>query len=179
MSAGVEDDNDLTNLAWLPNVSSIFPLSNEKSPQSSTSATNTTAKRSKSNAKTKESLNSMATSEPKKLLVHQKTNVDELAEKHEKLKAKSDFLRDASAKPPYSYAALICLAMKDTKKKMTLSQVYKWIEENFAYYRSGDKCWQVRAENSRENRNWQIQFFIRIKFAKFINQDFFGVFPNS
>ena len=36
------------------------------------------------------------------------------------------------------------LAMKDTKKKMTLSQIYKWIRDSFAYYRKADKSWQVR-----------------------------------
>ena len=54
-----------------------------------------------------------------------------------------DYKNDANAKPPYSYAALICLSMKDTKNKMTLSQIYKWIRENFAYYRKADKSWQV------------------------------------
>jgi hypothetical protein len=34
-------------------------------------------------------------------------------------------------------------AMKDTQKKMTLSQIYKWIRENFAYYRNVDRSWQV------------------------------------
>ena len=55
-----------------------------------------------------------------------------------------DYKNDDDAKPPYSYAALICLSMKDTKKKMTLSQIYKWIRDNFAYYRKADKSWQVR-----------------------------------
>ena len=55
-----------------------------------------------------------------------------------------DYKNDVNAKPPYSYAALICLAMKDTKKKMTLSQIYKWIRDSFAYYRKADKSWQVR-----------------------------------
>ena len=59
-----------------------------------------------------------------------------------------DYKNDANAKPPYSYAALICLSMKDTKKKMTLSQIYKWIRENFAYYRKADKSWQVRVFNN-------------------------------
>ena len=59
-----------------------------------------------------------------------------------------DYKNDANAKPPYSYAALICLSMKDTKNKMTLSQIYKWIRENFAYYRKADKSWQVRIYNN-------------------------------
>ncbi len=79
----------------------------------------------------------------KKLLVHQKTNAHKLAEFHKSMLLKIDYKNDSNAKPPYSYAALICLSMKDTKKKMTLSQIYKWIRENFAFYRSADKSWQV------------------------------------
>ena len=26
---------------------------------------------------------------------------------------------------------------------MTLNQMYGWIRENFAFYRTGDQCWQV------------------------------------
>ena len=82
----------------------------------------------------------------KKMLVHQKINVNRLAEHHRRLMEEIDYKSDSESKPPYSYAALICLAMKETKKKMTLSQIYRWIRENFAYYRQGDRCWQVRIE---------------------------------
>ena len=76
--------------------------------------------------------------------VHQKTNAHKLAEYHNRMLKEIDYKNDDDAKPPYSYAALICLSMKDTKKKMTLSQIYKWIRDNFAYYRKADKSWQVR-----------------------------------
>ena len=29
------------------------------------------------------------------------------------------------------------------RRKMTLNQMYGWIRENFAFYRTGDQCWQV------------------------------------
>ena len=67
-----------------------------------------------------------------------------MAEYHSRMLKEIDYKNDVNAKPPYSYAALICLAMKDTKKKMTLSQIYKWIRDSFAYYRKADKSWQVR-----------------------------------
>ena len=54
-----------------------------------------------------------------------------------------NFPEDPTAKPPYSYAALICLAMATMEQKMSLSQIYVWIKEQFAYYRSGDQSWQV------------------------------------
>lgn len=54
-----------------------------------------------------------------------------------------DYRTDASIKPPYSYATLICMAMKATNQtKITLSCIYKWIVENFMYYRKADSGWQ-------------------------------------
>jgi hypothetical protein len=79
----------------------------------------------------------------KKMLVHQKINVNKLAEHHRRLMREADYKSDVDSKPPYSYAALICLAMKATSKKMTLSHIYRWIREHFAYYRLGDRSWQV------------------------------------
>ncbi|CAL8118964.1 unnamed protein product [Orchesella dallaii] len=45
-------------------------------------------------------------------------------------------------KPPFSYANLICMAMRANKNKMTLSSIYAWIRENFLYYRNADPAWQ-------------------------------------
>lgn len=54
-----------------------------------------------------------------------------------------DYRTTGNIKPPYSYASLICMAMKANKNKMTLSSIYKWIKENFLYYRNADPSWQV------------------------------------
>mgnify|MGYP001793362716 CR=1 FL=1 len=55
-----------------------------------------------------------------------------------------DYKTNPHRKPPFSYATLICMAMQDTKKsKITLSAIYKWIKENFMYYRMADPTWQV------------------------------------
>ena len=32
---------------------------------------------------------------------------------------------------------------------MTLNQMYGWIRENFAFYRTGDQCWQVKRAKGR------------------------------
>ncbi|XP_068248314.1 forkhead box protein J1-B-like [Palaemon carinicauda] len=53
-----------------------------------------------------------------------------------------DYSLDGSAKPPFSYAALIGMAMRENQNKMTLSAIYKWIRENFAYYKTADPSWQ-------------------------------------
>ncbi|XP_067088264.1 LOW QUALITY PROTEIN: forkhead box protein J1-A, partial [Osmerus mordax] len=56
-----------------------------------------------------------------------------------------DYKTNAHIKPPYSYATLICMAMQASKKsKITLSCIYKWITDNFCYFRHADPTWQVR-----------------------------------
>lgn len=52
-----------------------------------------------------------------------------------------------SVKPPFSYATMICMAMRENGNKMTLSEIYAWIKENFAYYRMADPSWQVSKFN--------------------------------
>lgn len=54
-----------------------------------------------------------------------------------------DYKLDGSVKPPFSYATLICMAMKASNTKMTLNSIYKWIRENFLYYQNADPSWQV------------------------------------
>ncbi|KAL8616855.1 hypothetical protein ACOMHN_041774 [Nucella lapillus] len=54
-----------------------------------------------------------------------------------------DYKTNPYVKPPYSYATLICMAMKEAKKhKITLFSIYKWITDNFMYYRMADPSWQ-------------------------------------
>ncbi|XP_037331215.2 forkhead box protein J1-A [Pungitius pungitius] len=54
-----------------------------------------------------------------------------------------DYKTNARIKPPYSYATLICMAMQASKKtKITLACIYKWITDNFCYYRHADPTWQ-------------------------------------
>jgi forkhead box protein J2/3 len=48
-------------------------------------------------------------------------------------------------KPPYSYANLIQFAINSSlKKKMTLSEIYHWICDNFPYYKKAGTGWKVR-----------------------------------
>ena len=43
-------------------------------------------------------------------------------------------------KPPYSYAALMCMAINSTaEKKATMREILTYIEQNFPYYRSNKK----------------------------------------
>ncbi len=47
-------------------------------------------------------------------------------------------------KPPYSYSTLLYLAIVQSKSgKATLNEIYRWIKDNFLYYRYADAGWQV------------------------------------
>ena len=47
-------------------------------------------------------------------------------------------------KPPCSYATLIANAILSTEDEMlTLSGIYQWIQDNFAFYRHANSGWQV------------------------------------
>ncbi|XP_075232264.1 forkhead box protein J1.2-like [Lycorma delicatula] len=53
-----------------------------------------------------------------------------------------DYRTCGDHKPPFSYATLICMAMRANNNKMTLSAIYAWIRDNFMYYRNADPTWQ-------------------------------------
>jgi len=49
----------------------------------------------------------------------------------------------AEDKPPYSYVALCVMAIKSSSSKMmTLSDIYKFITDNFPFYRNTKLRWQ-------------------------------------
>ncbi|XP_076246524.1 forkhead box protein J1.2 [Calliopsis andreniformis] len=71
----------------------------------------------------------------KKMTPLVKAEID-LAENAEKYRT------DPSAKPPFSYATIICLAMRANNNKVSLSNIYAWIRENFLFYKYADPAWQ-------------------------------------
>ncbi|XP_074745112.1 forkhead box protein J1 [Strix uralensis] len=62
---------------------------------------------------------------------------------HPQLADDVDYKTNPHVKPPYSYATLICMAMEGSDRPhITLSAIYKWITDNFCYFRHADPTWQ-------------------------------------
>ena len=52
--------------------------------------------------------------------------------------------RTLTEKPPFSFTTLIYLAIRHSRLgRITLSEIYRWIKENFKYYRTAEPTWQV------------------------------------
>lgn len=52
-------------------------------------------------------------------------------------------IHDDGAKPPFSYATLIGMAiLSSPDRKLTLAQIYKWINDTFQWYRKSKSGWQ-------------------------------------
>jgi forkhead transcription factor HCM1 len=50
---------------------------------------------------------------------------------------------DDGTKPSFSYATLIGMAiLRAQNRRLTLAQIYKWISDNFAFYRLAESGWQ-------------------------------------
>ena len=59
----------------------------------------------------------------------------------DKENAKGD--KDTHTKPPFSYVALIAMAIKDSKeRRLTLSEIYQYIINKFPFYEKNKKGWQ-------------------------------------
>lgn len=134
LDANIQVDDSLTSLSWLQNLN-IMNVSDQgcaNGSQPSTSGPNTV-------------LNPIQLPSNKGI-----SGIDHRYQGHPPLMTnpqvigKVDYKSNTYVKPPYSYATLICMAIKESEKnKITLSGIYSWIAENFVYYRMADPSWQV------------------------------------
>ncbi|KAF1813199.1 hypothetical protein P152DRAFT_309449 [Eremomyces bilateralis CBS 781.70] len=52
-------------------------------------------------------------------------------------------VEDDGKKPPFSYANMIGMAiLRSPHRRLTLAQIYKWISDNFSFYRTSESGWQ-------------------------------------
>jgi forkhead transcription factor HCM1 len=52
-------------------------------------------------------------------------------------------VEDDGSKPPHSYSQLIAMAiLRSPSKKLTLAQIYKWIQDAYSFYRAPETGWQ-------------------------------------
>ncbi|CAG9824588.1 unnamed protein product [Phaedon cochleariae] len=108
-----QSETDLTSLNWLHNITNIMAVPNLPTPP--VSPTPKPSKRKpNSNSSHQEDLT---------------ININY-------------YKKNGDKKPPFSYATLICMAMGKNGNKMTLSAIYRWIRENFLYYREAHPSWQ-------------------------------------
>ncbi|XP_064634132.1 forkhead box protein J1-B-like [Lineus longissimus] len=139
-SAGAPNlDDSLTSLNWLQNLN-IMKITTPTPPPSPQPMLLESAKGDmKVNPN---SVLNMTNIHPPRIDFH-KGHLADIAPTTASTLDKIDYKTNPYIKPPYSYATLICMAMKETKKsKITLSAIYNWITENFMYYRMADPSWQ-------------------------------------
>lgn len=68
-------------------------------------------------------------------------------------------------KPRYSYATLITYAINSSPaKKMTLSEIYRWICDNFPYYKNAGIGWKVRFFSTTWARTFLLAVFSLLLF---------------
>ena len=68
----------------------------------------------------------------------------------------------STTKPNHSYATLICMAMNDSPdQRVTLSNIYSWILDNFPYFRTADPSWHVSP------RLYYLSFYSKLKTCSF------------
>ncbi|CAK8671962.1 unnamed protein product [Clavelina lepadiformis] len=84
----------------------------------------------------------VSTKEPEQAKSNNRNNADEKDLNSAKTTNKDDE-KNRVQKPPYSYVALIAMAIRESEeKKLTLSAIYQYIVDKFPFYEKNRKGWQ-------------------------------------
>ena len=90
-----------------------------------------------------------ATTPPAKLQTDASTKVSPMYNRGMMMESTQeiDYSKDSAKdlKPPFSYAVMIAQAIfANEEEKLTLSNIYSWIQDKYAFYRHSNSGWQVR-----------------------------------
>ena len=145
---GIDDeqsllDSSLTSLSWLqnlkvpdlvsPEIAVPVPLSPNSEEECDDTNSSTSRSPESERYQSKDSKVSIALSPIRKCLLQSS-----------EFKSAPKKYRSETEKPPFAYSTLIYLAIQQSKsEKMTLNEIYRWVKENFKYFRQAEPGWQV------------------------------------
>lgn len=129
-------DNSLTSLGWLQNLrvhDLISPVMSVSPSPDKIAARHSTAKMQTPPSQSCQHHTGISLSPLRKCILQ---SAD--FRKHPKK------YRTTADKPPFSYSTLILLAIQESKTgRITLTEIYRWVKDNFKYYRFAEPGWQA------------------------------------
>ncbi len=139
---GVEDnpsllDNSLTSLSWLQNLRVLDLVSDAPTPVFPPSP----------GSENDLSWENVSLSSPELVKKEPGISLSPIRKcllQSAEFRARPRKYRGKADKPPFGYTTLIYLAIRNSRSgKITLSEICRWIKENFKYYKVAEPSWQV------------------------------------